>query len=169
MKKWSISLIVVSALAIAAFALPATSSAAGCPTGFEGTPPYCTPVTPPPPPPPPVCMPGQVGTYPNCVTPALELTKIKVTKQHATVTALVNAPGTLAIYGKGMKTKEVTAASAGSYNLAVALTKGSKNKLKNKGKLKISATVSYAATGAGVIQKTVKLVFKQKKKQNANK
>jgi hypothetical protein len=189
MKKWSIisSLIVVAALAVAAFGTVGSASAAPnpyqpeyCEEGFEGVPPYCKPITPPPPPPPggggggggggttnpppppPTCSTGQVGTYPNCVTPALSLKKVKVSRNKATVTALVNAPGTLVASGPGLFTSKPRTVSAGSYNLVLHLTKGKKKSLARTGKLRIKVTVTYSPTGSSAIKKSFTVTFKQK-------
>jgi hypothetical protein len=169
MKKWSIitSLVVFGALAVAAFATTGAASAGNyhpyCPSGEEGTPPYCHKHEEPPhggeegkk------CHSGEVGTYPNCVTPALEITKVKVTSKTATITALVNAPGTLQASGKGLVTPGATTVTAGSYNLKGSLTSGKQRKLEETGKVKISVTVLYSPTGASPISKSITVVFKE--------
>jgi hypothetical protein len=171
MKKWSISLLVLAALAITAFVVPATSSATGsspyCPSGQTGTPPYC--VTPPPtnpptnPPPPSVCAAGQVGTFPNCVTPAVSVGTIKINPKTTTVVLSVNAAGKVKVSGKGIKQKSI-GVSPGNVKIKVQLTSKEKKLLKKKGKVKVSVTVTYSPTGGTPITKTIKLVIKSKAK-----
>lgn len=177
MKKWSIitSLLVLGALAIAAFATAGTASAGNpyepvCPPGEEGTPPYCHKK-----PggggggggePPKTCPAGQVGTYPNCVIPALQLKKVKVTNTKATVTVLVNAPGTLVASGKGVETSKPRTVGAGSYNLSMKLTKGKRKQLANTGVVKVSVKILYSPTGAAPISKSFTISFKAKPKHH---
>lgn len=173
MKKWSIisSLVVIGALAIAALAMAGPASAGNpyephCPAGEEGTPPYCHKQ-----PgggggggePPKTCPAGQVGTYPNCVIPALQIKKLKVTNFKAVVTVLVNAPGTLVASGKGLHTSKPRTVSAGSYNLAMQLRKGKRRQLRKTGKVAVTVTVLYSPTGASPISKTLEFVFKAKR------
>jgi hypothetical protein len=160
MKKWSIlsSLIVIAALAVAAFATVGPASAAGpyCPTGTTGTPPNCVPVTPPPPP---TCSTGQVGTYPNCVTPALEANEIKVAPNSSTVTLKVNAPGKIKVSGKGVAGTTVSV-TPGNVKVKVKLTSKEKELLKSKGKLTLKVKVAYTPTGGKPVTKTIKVTFK---------
>lgn len=176
MKKWSIitSVLVVGALAIAAFATVGAASAATnpyepvCPPGEQGTPPYChkTPggggggggTTEPPK----TCPAGQVGTYPNCVTPALRLKKLKVTNTKAVATVWVNAPGTLVASGNGLYTSKPRTVSSGSYNLTMKLKKGKRKQLSNTGKVKVSVKILYSPTGASPITKRFTISFKAK-------
>jgi hypothetical protein len=187
MKKWSIisSLVVVAALAMAAFATTGIASAVGpyepyCPAGEEGTPPNCHPheeggggggeqpggggggttnPPPPPPPPPPPCATGQIGTYPNCVTPALDVGSITVKPNSSTVTFKVNAPGKVKVSGKGIATTTVSV-KAGNVKIKVKLTKEEKEKLKKQGKLTLKVKVTYTPTGGTPVTKTVKITFK---------
>ncbi|MFT3865048.1 MAG: hypothetical protein QM729_12305 [Solirubrobacterales bacterium] len=170
MKKWSISLIVVSALGFAALALPTASSAASgqyCPGPYE---PYkpCeeehheettggggtteTPKT---------CASGQVGTYPNCVTPAIGVQGIKIKPNTSTLILKINAPGTVKIYGKGIKAKLVKV-SPGTVKIKVRLTPKEKKLLKKKGKVSLKVKIVYTPTGGTPIKKTVKVTIKSK-------
>jgi hypothetical protein len=172
MKKWSIisSLVVVAALAMAAFATTGAASAAGpyqpyCPTGEEGTPPNCHKpggggggTTPPK-----TCAPGQVGTFPNCVTPTVGVNEIKVKPNSSTVTLKVNAPGKVKISGKGIASTTVSV-KPGNVKIKVALTPKEKKLLKKKGKLNLKVTITYTPTGGSPITKTVKITVKAPKK-----
>lgn len=175
MKKWSIisSLAVVAALAVMAIASVGTASAANyCPTGEEGTPPYChKPVggggggggggttTPPPTETPKTCAAGQTGTYPNCVTPTIDVKEIKTTPNSSTVSFVVNAPGKVKVSGKGILSTTVSV-SAGKVKIKVKLTKEEKEKLKEKGKLKLKVNVTYTPTGGSPVTKTVTISVK---------
>jgi hypothetical protein len=178
MKKWSIisSLVVVAALMVAAFATTAVSSAGNpyepyCPTGEEGTPPNCHKpttgggggggggTTEPPK----TCAAGQVGTYPNCVTPALEVKEIKVDPKSSTVSLTVNAPGKIKVSGKGIVSTTVSV-KAGKVKIKVKLTPKEKEKLKEKGKLTLKVTVTYTPTGGTPVTKTVKITVKSPSK-----
>jgi hypothetical protein len=180
MKKWSIitSLVVVSALAVAAFATTLSASAAGpyepttCPTGYEGVPPYCTPVkTTPPgggggggggtttPPAPTTCPTGQVGTPPNCVVPAISVGGIKIKPNTSTLILKINAPGTVKISGKGVKAKLVKV-KPGNVKIKVMLTPEEKELLKKTGKVSLKVTVVYTPTGGSPIKKTIKVTIK---------
>lgn len=164
MKKWSISLIVAASLmAVAAFALPASSGAAGpyCPGPGQ---PYKPCETTPPPKETPkeapkTCASGQVGAYPNCVTPALDVSAVTVKPNGTTVTFKVNAPGKVKISGKGIATTTVSV-KAGNVKIKVKLTKEEKEKLKKKGKLTLKVKVTYTPTGGTAVTKTVKITFK---------
>jgi hypothetical protein len=190
MKKWSIisSLLVVAALAVAAFATTGPAAAAGgpytpeyCPTGYEGVPPYCTPViTPPPnegggggtinppPPPPPVCTTGQVGTYPNCVTPALSVSGIKIKPNTSTLILKINAPGTVKLSGKGIKGKLVKV-SPGNVKIKVQLTSKEKKLLKEEGTISLKVKITYTPTGGSPVTKTVKVTIKAPPAKKAHK
>jgi hypothetical protein len=184
MKKWSIisSLVVVGVLAMAAFATTGVASATGpyepyCPAGQEGTPPNCHPHeeggggggggtptgggggTTTPPPPPPTCTTGQVGTYPNCVTPAVGVGGIKLQPNSTTLTLKVNAPGTVKLSGKGVKAKLVKV-SPGNVKIKVQLTSKEKKLLKKKGKVSLKVKITYTPTGGAPISKTVKITVK---------
>jgi hypothetical protein len=161
MKKWSISLIVVSALGIAAFALPAASSAATtpCPAPYE---PYKQCEEKPKEPPKEetkTCAAGQVGTYPNCVTPVLDVGSITVKPNSSTITLKINAAGTVKVSGKGIKTATVKV-SPGNVKITVKLTSAEKKILKKKGTLKLKVTITYTPTGGSPITKTVKVTIK---------
>jgi hypothetical protein len=131
-----------AAFVVAVMLIPSAASAAGCPAGQEGTPPYCK-TSPPPPvcpagqtgtppncvtPPPATCATGQVGTPPNCVTPKLEVKTVKVTSGGVTLTLNVNAPGTVKITGSGVKSK-TTSVTAGTVKIKVSLTSQEKKVL----------------------------------------
>jgi hypothetical protein len=176
MKKWSISLVVASALlAVAAFALPASSGAVTgpyCPGPNPGeqykpcevTPPPTTPPsgggsTTPAPPPAPTCTTGQVGTYPNCVAPAVGVGGIKLQPNSTTLTLKVNAPGTVKLSGKGVKAKLVKV-SPGNVKIRVQLTSKEKKLLKKKGKVSLKVKITYTPTGGTPITKIVKITVK---------
>jgi hypothetical protein len=185
MKKWSIitSLIVVSALAVAAFATTVSAAAAGnpyepttCPTGEEGVPPYCKPVTPPPNgggggggqggggggTTPTTCPAGQVGTPPNCVIPTLSIGGVKIKPNTSTLILKINAPGTVKVSGKGVKSKLVKV-KPGNAKIKVLLTPAEKKLLKETGKVSLKVTIVYTPTGGSPIKKTVKITFKSPK------
>ena len=179
MKKWSIisSLAVFAALAVTAIASVGTASAANyCPTGEEGTPPYCHKptggggggggtggggggTTEPPK----TCAAGQVGTSPNCVTPTIDVKEIKTTPNSSTISFVVNAPGKVKVSGKGILSTTVSV-SAGKVKIKVKLTKDEKEKLKEKGKLTLKVTVTYTPTGGTPVTKTVKITVKSPSK-----
>jgi hypothetical protein len=164
MKKWSISLLVV-ALGIAAFAaLPSMSSAAAggpyCPGPYQ---PYkpCeeSPKEPPPKEETKKCPKGQVGSYPDCVTPAVAFEGIKFNPNGSTLLLEVNAPGTVKVSGKGIKTTVVKVA-AGKVKVKVLLTPKEKLLLAKKGELHLKVTITYTPTGGRPITKTVKITVK---------
>jgi hypothetical protein len=164
MKKWSISLIVaVGLVAVAAFALPTSSGAAGpyCPVAGQ---PYKACETPPPPPheTPKTCAAGQVGTYPNCVTPTIGVNEIKVKPNSSTVTLKVNAPGKLKVSGKGIASTTVSV-TPGNVKVKVALTPKEKKLLAKKGKLNLKVTITYTPTGGTPVTKTIKITVKAPK------
>jgi hypothetical protein len=178
MKKWSTSLVVaIGLLAVAAFALPASSGA--------NTGPYCPgpgqPYKPCEPPPTggggggggggntgggggggggsQTCATGQVGTYPNCVTPTVGVNEIKVAPNSSSVTLKINAPGKIKVSGKGILSTTVSV-SPGNVKVKIKLTAKEKEKLKEKGKLKLKVTITYTPTGGSPITKTVTISLK---------
>jgi hypothetical protein len=171
MKKWSIisSLVVIGALAIAALATAGPASAGNpyephCQPGELGTPPYCHQL------PgggggeiPKVCPSGQVGTYPNCVVPALRIKKVKLTNARVVVTVLVNAPGTLVARGKGLASSHPRTVSGGSYKLGAHLQKGKRQQLRKTGKVAVTIAILYRPNGAAPIEKSLEVSFKGKK------
>jgi hypothetical protein len=193
MKKWSIltSLVVFAALAVASFATVGAASADNyhpyCPSGEEGTPPYCHP---------PVggggggggggtgggggggtggggtggggggggggtssCPTGQVGTPPNCVTPTINVNEIVTQPNSSTVTFKVNAPGKVKVSGKGVASTTVSV-TPGKVKVKVKLTKAAKEELKEKGHLTLKVKVTYTPKGGTPITKIVKVTFK---------
>jgi hypothetical protein len=184
MKKWSIitSLVVFAALAVASFAAVGSASADPyhpyCPTGEEGTPPYCHPHTgggggggggtgggggggtgggggggtss---------CPTGQVGAPPNCVTPTINVNKISTQPNSSTVTFKVNAPGKVKVSGKGVASTTVSV-QPGKVKVKVKLTKAAKEELKEKGHLTLKVKVTYTPKGGTPITKIVKVTFK---------
>jgi hypothetical protein len=169
MKKWSISLIVAAGLLVAAFAVPASAGAAGpyCPGPNPGeqykpcetTPP---PVVTPPAETPKTCAAGQTGTYPNCVTPTIDVEEIKVSPTSSTLTLAVNAPGKVKVAGKGLQTTTVSV-TPGNVKIKLKLTPKEQAKLKEKGKLTIKVTVTYTPTGGTPVTKTIKVTVKAPK------
>jgi hypothetical protein len=162
MKKWSISLVVAAGLmAIAVFALPASSGAATGPYCPGPGQPYkpCETTPPPKEEPPKTCASGQVGTFPNCVTPTVGVNEIKVTPNSSTVTLKVNAPGKLKVSGKGIASTTVSV-SPGNVKVKIKLTPKEKEKLKEKGKLKLKVTITYTPTGGSPVTKTIKITVK---------
>jgi hypothetical protein len=185
MKKWSIltSLVVFAALAVASFATVGAASADNyhpyCPSGEEGTPPYCHPHTgggggggggggtggggggtgggggggtss---------CPTGQVGTPPNCVTPSINVNEISSNPNSSTVTFKVNAPGKVTVSGKGVASTTVSV-TPGKVKVKVKLTKAAKEELKEKGHLTLKVKVTYTPKGGKPITKTIKVTFK---------
>jgi hypothetical protein len=175
MKKWSISLIVAAGLLVAAFAVPATAGAAGpyCPGPNPGeqykpcetTPPTTPPVVTPPAETPKTCAAGQTGTYPNCVTPTIDVTSVKVSPNSSTLTLAVNAPGKVKVTGKGLQTTTVSV-TPGSVKIKLKLTPKEKAKLKEKGKLTITVKVTYTPTGGSPVTKTIKVTIKAPQKSH---
>ncbi len=191
MKKWSIisSLVVVCAFAVAAFATTGVAAAADpyhpyCPTGEEGTPPYCHPPTGPGTGNPgggggggntgggggggtgtgtgggsQACPAGKVGVPPNCVTPALDVNEVKVNPNSSTVSMVVNAPGKVKVSGKGIVSSTVSV-SAGKIKVKIQLTPKEKEKLKEKGELKFKVKVTYTPKGGTPVTKVVKITVK---------
>lgn len=170
MKKWSISLIVAAGLLVAAFAVPASAGAAGpycpgpnpgeqykpCETPPKETPPKETPKT---------CGAGQVGTFPNCVTPVVELNEVKVKPNSSTLTLQVNAPGKITVSGKGIVATTISV-SPGKVKIKVKLTPKEKAKLKEKGKLVINVKITYTPTGGTPTTKTIKVTLKSPKSKS---
>lgn len=177
MKKWSISLIVAAGLLVAAFAVPATAGAAGpyCPGPNPGEqykpcettpPPVVTPpVVTPPAETPKTCAAGQTGTYPNCVTPTIDVNEVKVKPNSSTVTLAVNAPGKVKVQGKGLQSTTVSV-SPGNVKIKLKLTPKEKAKLKEKGKLTITVKVTYTPTGGSPVTKTIKVTVKAPQKKS---
>lgn len=171
MKKWSISLIVAAGLLVAAFAVPASAGAVGpyCPGPNPGeqykpcTPPTTTPpVVTPPAETPKTCAAGQTGTYPNCVTPSIDVSEIKVKPNSSTLTLAVNAPGKIKVSGKGLTTSTVSV-KPGNVKIKLKLTPKEKAKLKEKGQLTITVKVTYTPTGGTPVTKTIKVTVKAPK------
>jgi hypothetical protein len=181
MKKWSIlsSLVVIAALAVAAFATTGAASAGSpyepyCPAGEEGTPPNCHKheeggggggggggntggggTTNPPP----TCKTGEVGTYPNCVVPTVGVGGIKLQPNSTTLTLKINAPGTVKLSGKGVKGKLVNV-KPGNVKIKVQLTSKEKKLLKKEGKVSLKVKITYTPTGGTPITKTIKVTVK---------
>ncbi len=158
MRSWSFCLLLGAAFAMAALMTPGAASAATCPPGQTGTPPYC--VTPPPPPP--HCEPGQVGTPPNCITPAISVKGVKVAGNNVFTTFEVNAPGTVSVSGKGIKQSSATTAG-GALTIKLALTKQAKKVLRRKGKVRLKLTAIYQPVGATAITRNLTVVVKKHK------
>jgi hypothetical protein len=175
MKKWSISLILSACmLAVAVFALPSVAGAAGpyCPgpnPGEQYKPCESTPTPTPTPTPetPKTCAAGQTGTYPNCVTPTVDVEAIKVAPNSSTLTLAVNAPGKIKVTGKGVQTTTVSV-SPGNVKIKLKLTPKEKAKLKEKGKLTIKVKVTYTPTGGSPVTKTIKVTVKAPKQKNSS-
>jgi hypothetical protein len=169
MKKWSISLVIAAGLLVAAFAVPASAGAAGpyCPGPNPGEQyePCGTPPRQPPKEVPKTCAAGQIGIYPNCVTPTVEMSSVKVRRTVSTVTLAVNAPGTVKVAGKGVKTKTVTV-TPGNVKVKLKLKPKEKQKLQEKGKVKVKVKVTYTPTGGSPVTKTIKVTFKAGKKSH---
>jgi hypothetical protein len=169
MKKWSISLIVVTGLlCVAAFALPTMAAAAPGPYCPGPGQPYKPCETTPPSgggggggttEPPKTCAAGQTGTYPNCVTPTVDVSSVKVQPNSSTITLTVNAPGKIKVSGKGIASTTVSV-TPGNVKIKVKLTKAEKEKLKEKGKLTLKVTVTYTPTGGTPVTKTIKITVK---------
>lgn len=143
MKKWSICLL--AAAALVAFAVPATSSAAGATSSTAGK-----------------CPKGQIGTPPYCATPYLKIKGFQRSSHSCTVTFVVNAAGKVKFSGEGVqaKTEQV---QPGTGTITVELTAKSKELLKETGKLKLSLTTTYFPTGGSKIAKTRLVTFHVKK------
>jgi hypothetical protein len=172
MKKWSISLIVAAGLLVAAFAVPASAGAVGpyCPGPNPGE--QYKPCEPPKETPkeipketPKTCAAGQTGIYPNCVTPTIDVSEVKVSPTSSTLTLTVNAPGKVKVQGKGLQTTTVSV-TPGNVKIKLKLTPKEKEKLKEKGKLTIKVKVTYTPTGGTPITKTIKVTVKAPKKSH---
>lgn len=137
MRTWSISLLLAAALAVAAL-VPAAASAATCPPGQEGTPPYCKPTTP------------TLGVKVLKATPAAIQLEVKV-----------NLPGQVKVSGKGVRTK-IVSVDAGTSKVSVKLSKQAKKRLQEKGKVKVKLTVAFTpSNGAPPVTKNVKVTVKK--------
>jgi hypothetical protein len=160
----SIGLLVAAALALAAIlAAPSGASAAVCPQGQSGTPPYC--VKPPPKP----CPPGEIGVFPYCtkppVTPTFEVESVAVKGKSTSIVVEVNLPGSLNVHGKGIKSK-TRRVLPGTDKVRVGLTRKAKRQLRRKGKLRLKIDLRYTPDGGTPITKTVKVSIKAGKKHH---
>ena len=86
-------------------------------------------------------------------------------KGTATLTATVPGAGALALAGSGVKAASATAAKLGDVTLKVKATGRKKEKLADKGKVKVEAKVTYTPTGGDpkALSAKVKLVRKPKR------
>jgi hypothetical protein len=154
-----IGLVLGAALTIAALTVPGAASAASCPPGQSGTPPYCVP-HPPPPPPPPHCQPGQVGAPPRCIVPAITIKRIKVARRTVAVAFEVNAPGYVTVDGRRVRVKTVNTV-AGSTMVTVRRS-FLKKKRKPKRRPQIVLFIAFVPDGGAQILREVKVKLKQK-------
>lgn len=118
----------------AALAMPATSSAATCPPGQTGTPPYC-------------------------VTPPI-VKAVKTTPKTITITIKVDVLGRVKVSGKGIRTKSVSV-QPGSVKITVKLTPREKKLLNEKGKVKLKLKITHTPTGGSPVVKTTSVVVKK--------
>jgi len=93
-------LLLAGALAVVALALPAASTADGCPKGQAGTPPYCTP------------LPSNKFNLGKVKHPSTGVVTIRVK---------VSSGGTFTATADLMKTAKATGKSAGSFTLKLEL------------------------------------------------
>jgi hypothetical protein len=134
-------LLLAGALAVVALALPAASSAAGCPKGQTGTPPYCTP------------LPSNKFNLGKVKHPSTGVVTIRVK---------VYSGGIFTATADLMKTAKATGKSAGSFTLKLELdAKGMAELEKAKGRqLRIKVKFTFSPTGGEPRTKLKKLIFR---------
>jgi hypothetical protein len=100
---------------------------------------------------------------------AFVLGKLKKNKKKGTATLTVFLPlpsaGTLALYGKGLKTQRAAITGQGEVKLKVIGTRKVKKALRKRGRRKVQINVTYAPTGnsAATQSRKAKLVKKKRK------
>jgi len=136
-------LLLAGALVAVALASPAASSAAECPAGQTGTPPYCTPIPPP----------SNQFNLGKVKHPATGVVTIRVK---------VSSGGTFTATAKSMKTARATGKAAGSFTLKLKLTrKGLEELSEAKGQqLRIKVKFTFSPTGGTPRTKFKKLIFR---------
>jgi len=134
-------LLLAGALAVVALALPAASTADGCPKGQAGTPPYCTP------------LPSNKFNLGKVKHPSTGVVTIRVK---------VSSGGTFTATADLMKTAKATGKSAGSFTLKLELnSKGMAELEKAKGRqLRIKVKFTFSPTGGEPRTKLKKLIFR---------
>jgi hypothetical protein len=134
-------LLLAGALAVIALALPAASSADGCPKGQTGTPPYCSP------------LPSNKFNLGKVKHPSTGVVTIRVK---------VSSGGTFTATADLMKTAKATGKSAGSFTLKLELNaKGMAELEKAKGRqLRIKVKFTFSPTGGEPRTKLKKLIFR---------
>jgi dipeptidyl aminopeptidase/acylaminoacyl peptidase len=124
------------------------------------------PPSPPPPPPdapPPTTNPTPIPTSNPQPSPkplnTFHLGRLKLTLKGgaATLTLTVLGPGTATIAGKAIRSAGAAAKRAGKLRLAVRLKPAAKRSLRQNGKLRVQATVTFTPTGGSRSAKTVTL------------
>ena len=150
MRKWSISLVATAALSIAALLAPSAASAATCPPGQTGTPPYCVTPTPPPTPP-----------------PSEEVTVFEVEHSNSGVvnlTLFFTKPGNLSVSGKAIKGLQLTVNSAGAVTVTLQLNLSDvRQHFNRQGWTRPKrVVVTFTATDGTVTTKKLGIVFKKK-------
>ncbi|MBS1676337.1 MAG: hypothetical protein JST08_03025 [Actinobacteria bacterium] len=111
------------------------------------------------------CAAGQVGTYPNCITPTVSVAGVKFEENNSTVVLKVNAAGTVKVSGKGVKAK-TTKVKSGNNKIKVQLTSQEKKVLSEKGKVSLKVTIAYTPTGGKATKKTVNVTVTAPKPQS---
>lgn len=135
-------LLLAGALALVALAFPAASTAAECPPGQTGTPPYCAPLSP---------------------SNKFNLGKVKHPSTGVvTIRVRVSSGGTFTATAGLMKTAKATGKSAGKFTLKLKLNANGMAKLEeSKGRqLRIRVRFSFSPTGGEPRTKFKKLIFR---------
>src|SRR5512135_156477 len=134
-------LLLAGALTAAAVASPATSSAAECPPGQTGTPPYCQ----------------------NEPSNKFNLGKVKHPATGVvTIRVKVSSGGTFVATGKYMREAQAKGKAAGSFTLKLTLTEKGMEKLSEaKGQqIRIKVKFTFSPTGGTPRTKYKKLIFR---------
>jgi hypothetical protein len=135
-------LLLAGALTALALALPAASSAAECPKGQTGTPPYCAPLPP---------------------SNKFNLGKVKHPSTGVvTIRVRVSSGGTFTATAPLMKTAKATGKTGGTFTLKLKLNaKGMAALAEAKGRqLRIKVKFTFAPTGGEPRTKLKKLIFR---------
>lgn len=134
-------LLLVGGLTFVALTLPPTSSAAGCPSGQSGTPPYCT----------------------KNPSNKFQLGKVKHPSTGVvTIRVKVPGPGTFTATAKLMKTAKATGKAAGSFTLKLQLNAQGLEELEeaNGRQLRIKVAFTFSPTGGESRTKLKKIIFR---------
>ncbi|HEX5923880.1 MAG TPA: hypothetical protein VFY45_08610 [Baekduia sp.] len=107
---------------------------------------------------------GDLPVLPDSVAASVAVSKVKaVTGFAATLKVRVSDAGRISVAGASLRSTSVSASKAGTYSVKITLSSAAKTSLKRRKKLKVSARVSYQASGGRSASKTVSVTFKQPK------